>query len=283
MPARAEAHVGVLHLPRHPPRRAGQAQRRPQPRPAGRHDGRGVHAVLPAGHGRPRSEQRHVVVTDIQRADAATVDALGRLWARPPCTRRWAGSGYAGAGIRPIQQGAAIAGSAVTVLVRARRQPDGPRRDRAGAGRRRDRRGAGAPTRPYGFFGELMATALQVRGVRGLRHVRRRPRHRRAARDGLPRLDRARQRAGHRQGHRRLGQRAGRARRRRRPPRRRRRRRRRRRHRRSARARRRGARRRPSARREGGRQPPRATQAGEISHGSQRPATRARRPRRDAT
>ena len=32
VPARAEAHVGVLHLPRRAARRAGQAQRRPQPR-----------------------------------------------------------------------------------------------------------------------------------------------------------------------------------------------------------------------------------------------------------
>ena len=63
---------------------------------------------------------------------------------------------------------------------------------------------------PYGFIGELMATQMQVRGVRALRHDRRRARHRRAARDGLPGVDRARQRAGHRQGHRRVGQRAGR-------------------------------------------------------------------------
>ena len=215
-----------------------------QPRPAGRHDGRGVRAVLPAGHGRP-AVTGHVVVTDIQRADAATVDALAALGSAT-VHEAMGRIGYAGAGIRPIQQGAAIAGSAVTVLVRARRQPHGPCGDRAGAGRRRDRRGAGdrfALRVHRRAHGHADAGARRAR----LRHVRRRPRHRRAARDGLPRLDRARQRAGHRERHRRFGERAGRARRRGRPPGRRRRRRRRRRHHRSARARRRGTRRRPSS------------------------------------
>ena len=57
-----------------------------------------------------------------------------------PCTRRWGGSASSGPSLRPIQDGARIAGSAVTVLSLARRQPHDPRGDRAVPARRHPRR-----------------------------------------------------------------------------------------------------------------------------------------------
>jgi len=105
-----------------------------------------------------------IVVTDIQRADRDVVDALadfGSATVHEALGR----IGYAGPRIRPIQQGAAIAGSAVTVQtapgdnlmvhVAIEQATDGdvivvvPTTDSA-----------------YGFIGELMATQMQVRGVR---------------------------------------------------------------------------------------------------------------------
>lgn len=79
---------------------------------------------------------RHVVVTSIDRAPLDTVDALaamGTATVHEAIGRR----GYLGADIRPIQTGARVAGTAVTVLchpgdngmicraVRARRHPGG--------------------------------------------------------------------------------------------------------------------------------------------------------------
>ena len=58
---------------------------------------------------------RHVVVREIDRATAATVDALGPIGTatvHEAIGRR----GYLGAELRPIQQDIRIAGSAVTVL-----------------------------------------------------------------------------------------------------------------------------------------------------------------------
>ena len=105
-----------------------------------------------------------IVVTDIRRADRDVVDALpefGSATVHEALGR----IGYAGPRIRPIQQGAAIAGSAVTVQtapgdnlmvhVAIEQATDGdvivvvPTTDSA-----------------YGFIGELMATQMQVRGVR---------------------------------------------------------------------------------------------------------------------
>ncbi|WP_136710058.1 4-carboxy-4-hydroxy-2-oxoadipate aldolase/oxaloacetate decarboxylase [Agromyces sp. H66] len=105
-----------------------------------------------------------IVVTDIRRADRDVVDALagfGSATVHEALGR----IGYAGPRIRPIQQGAAIAGSAVTVQtapgdnlmvhVAIEQAGDGdvivvvPTTDSA-----------------YGFIGELMATQMQVRGVR---------------------------------------------------------------------------------------------------------------------
>ena len=130
-----------------------------------------------------------------------------RATASPPCTRRWAAPDSSGTALRPIQDGARIAGSAVTVLcwpgdnlmihaaVEQCRRGRHPGRDhRLALARRLVRRA-------------VRDRAAAPRRARA-RHDRRRPRRRRPARDGLPRLVRRRQRAGHRQGHRRLGQRA---------------------------------------------------------------------------
>lgn len=108
---------------------------------------------------------RNVVVTDIARADPATVDGLAEMGSAT-VHEAMGRVGYAGARIRPIQQDAAIAGSAVTVQVAPgdnlmvhaaieQAEPGDvivvvPVSDSA-----------------YGFIGELMATQMQVRGVRG--------------------------------------------------------------------------------------------------------------------
>ncbi|HET6672703.1 MAG TPA: 4-carboxy-4-hydroxy-2-oxoadipate aldolase/oxaloacetate decarboxylase [Agromyces sp.] len=105
-----------------------------------------------------------IVVTDIARADREVVDALAEFGSAT-VHEALGRIGYAGPRIRPIQQGAAIAGSAVTVQtapgdnlmvhVAIEQAGDGdvivvvPTTDSA-----------------FGFIGELMATQMQVRGVR---------------------------------------------------------------------------------------------------------------------
>jgi len=107
-----------------------------------------------------------VIVTDIARADASTIDALG---AHGVATVHEAMGrvGLVGPGITPIQQGARIAGSAVTVLS----WPGDNLMIHAAIEQCR----AGdvlvvATTSPStdGAFGDLFATALKARGVRGL-------------------------------------------------------------------------------------------------------------------
>jgi 4-hydroxy-4-methyl-2-oxoglutarate aldolase len=110
--------------------------------------------------------QTHVIVTDVERADAATIRAL--------CTHGVATvheamgrTGLVGPSVRPIQDGARIAGSAVTVL--------------CWPGDNLMIHAAVEQCRPGdilvvttvspsldGSFGELFATALQHRGVLGL-------------------------------------------------------------------------------------------------------------------
>ncbi|GAA4156132.1 4-carboxy-4-hydroxy-2-oxoadipate aldolase/oxaloacetate decarboxylase [Leifsonia shinshuensis] len=107
-----------------------------------------------------------VIVTDIARADAATIDALaehGVATVHEALGR----VGLVGAGIRPIQDGARIAGSAVTVSS----WPGDNLMIHAAVEQCEE----GdilvvSTTSPStdGAFGELFATALQVRGVRGL-------------------------------------------------------------------------------------------------------------------
>lgn len=107
-----------------------------------------------------------VVVTDIARADAATVDALaahGVATVHEAMGR----TGLVGTSLRPIQQDVRVAGSAVTVLS----HPGDNLMIHAAVEQCR----AGdllvvATTSPStdGAFGELFATALHARGVRGL-------------------------------------------------------------------------------------------------------------------
>jgi 4-hydroxy-4-methyl-2-oxoglutarate aldolase len=105
-----------------------------------------------------------VIVTDIARADPAIVDALA-AFGSATVHEALGRIGYAGARVRPIQQDAAISGSAITVLaapgdnlmvhVAIEQALPGdvivvvPTADSA-----------------YGFIGDLMATQMQTRGVR---------------------------------------------------------------------------------------------------------------------
>ena len=112
------------------------------------------------------SHHRYVVVREIDRAERADVDALagmGTATIHEALGRR----GYVGPDLRPIQQGSAIAGSAVTVschpgdnlmihaAVEVCREGDVLVITNT------------APS-SHGMFGELLATSLMARGVRGL-------------------------------------------------------------------------------------------------------------------
>jgi 4-hydroxy-4-methyl-2-oxoglutarate aldolase len=110
--------------------------------------------------------QAHVIVTDVERADAATIGALGTHGVAT-VHEAMGRSGLVGPSVRPIQDGARIAGSAVTVL--------------CWPGDNLMIHAAVEQCRPGdilvvttvspsldGSFGELFATALQHRGVLGL-------------------------------------------------------------------------------------------------------------------
>jgi 4-hydroxy-4-methyl-2-oxoglutarate aldolase len=107
-----------------------------------------------------------MVVREIDRADEAVIEALGA--AGTATVHEAIGrAGYAGSDLRPIQQDVRIAGSAVTVLS----HPGDNIMIHAAVEVCR----AGdvlvvvntAPS-THGMFGELLATSLQTRGVRGL-------------------------------------------------------------------------------------------------------------------
>ena len=112
------------------------------------------------------TQQTGVVVTDIARADAATIDALG-VHGVATVHEAMGRIGLVGADIRPIQDGSRIAGSAVTVLswpgdnlmihVAIEQCQPGDIL-------------VVSTTSPSvdGAFGELFATALAQRGGRGL-------------------------------------------------------------------------------------------------------------------
>ncbi|HEU5470437.1 MAG TPA: 4-carboxy-4-hydroxy-2-oxoadipate aldolase/oxaloacetate decarboxylase [Actinophytocola sp.] len=107
-----------------------------------------------------------VVVTGPPRANLSTVDelaALGVATAHEAMGR----AGYLGSALRPVQQGVRVGGTAVTALC----APGDNLMIHAAV----EQCAAGdllvvATTSPStdGFFGELLATALRVRGVRGL-------------------------------------------------------------------------------------------------------------------
>lgn len=109
---------------------------------------------------------RHVIRRTIERADQAVVDelaAIGTATVHEAIGR----VGYVGVELRPIQQGARIAGSAVTVsshpgdniMVHAAVEMCGPGDILVVTNT--------APS-THGMFGDLLATSLQQRGVRGL-------------------------------------------------------------------------------------------------------------------
>jgi len=107
-----------------------------------------------------------VVVTDVERADASTIDALaahGVATVHEAMGR----TGLVGASLRPIQDGVRIAGSAVTVLC----WPGDNLMIHAAVEQCREGDVLVVTTASPsldGSFGELFATALQHRGVRGL-------------------------------------------------------------------------------------------------------------------
>ncbi|MEO7123573.1 MAG: 4-carboxy-4-hydroxy-2-oxoadipate aldolase/oxaloacetate decarboxylase [Lacisediminihabitans sp.] len=106
------------------------------------------------------------VVTDIERADAATIAALG-VHGVATVHEALGRSGLVGASVRPIQDGARIAGSAVTVL----NWPGNNLMSHAAVEQCHEGDILVATTvSPAldGSFGELFATALKHRGVRGL-------------------------------------------------------------------------------------------------------------------
>jgi 4-hydroxy-4-methyl-2-oxoglutarate aldolase len=109
---------------------------------------------------------RHVVVRQIERADRAVVDGLraaGTATVHEALGRR----GFVGADVRPIQQGARIAGSSVTVssqagdnlMVHAAVEVCGPGDVLVVT--------TTAPS-SHGMVGELLASSLATRGVVGL-------------------------------------------------------------------------------------------------------------------
>ncbi|HEX9086404.1 MAG TPA: 4-carboxy-4-hydroxy-2-oxoadipate aldolase/oxaloacetate decarboxylase [Arthrobacter sp.] len=109
---------------------------------------------------------RTVVVTGVERADASSIDALaahGVATVHEAMGR----SGLVGASLRPIQDGVRIAGSAVTVLC----WPGDNLMIHAAVEQCREGDVLVVTTTSPsldGSFGELFATALQHRGVRGL-------------------------------------------------------------------------------------------------------------------
>ena len=109
---------------------------------------------------------KSVVVTDVPRADTSSIDTLG-LHGVATVHEAMGRTGLVGASIRPIQEGTRIAGSAVTVLC----WPGDNLMIHAAVEQCRDGDVLVVTTTSPsldGSFGELFATALQKRGVRGL-------------------------------------------------------------------------------------------------------------------
>jgi 4-hydroxy-4-methyl-2-oxoglutarate aldolase len=109
---------------------------------------------------------RHVVVRSVERADPATVEALGALGTatvHEAIGRR----GFAGPDLRPIQQDVRLAGTAVTVSS----HPGDNLMIHAAVELCREGDVLVVTTTAlstHGVFGELLATSLMARGVRAL-------------------------------------------------------------------------------------------------------------------
>ena len=109
---------------------------------------------------------RHVIVRTIDRADASVVDELGTV-GTASVHEAIGRIGYVGPHIVPIQQGTKIAGSAVTVLshpgdnlmIHAAIEVCRPGDVMVVVNT--------APS-THGMFGDLLATSLKARGVKGL-------------------------------------------------------------------------------------------------------------------
>ncbi len=117
----------------------------------------------------PNTKGRHVVRRSIERTSLKVVDGLapiGTASVHEAIGKR----GYLGAELRPIQTGARIAGNAVTVLI----HPGDNIMIHAAVEvcTEGDILVVGSTTpnlpSPHGVFGDLLATSLQVQGVRGL-------------------------------------------------------------------------------------------------------------------
>lgn len=109
---------------------------------------------------------RHVVVREIERPDAAIVDALGE--AGTATVHEAIGrTGFVGPHLRPIQEGVKVAGPAITVLSHP---GDNVMIHAAVETCRPGDVLVVVNTAPstHGMFGELLATSLMHRGVRGL-------------------------------------------------------------------------------------------------------------------
>jgi len=112
------------------------------------------------------ASDRHVVVGEIPRTDQEVLDALATIGVSTVHEAQGR-TGYVGPHIRPIQQGAAVAGNAVTVSC----HPGDNIMIHAAVEVCRDGdilvvTNTGPSS--HGMFGDLLATSLMVRGVRGL-------------------------------------------------------------------------------------------------------------------
>ncbi len=110
--------------------------------------------------------RRPVVVRHVPRAERAVIDALGRM-GTATVHEALGRQGFAGPRLRPIQQGARLAGSAVTVSCHP---GDNLMVHAAVEVCREGDVLVVTTTAPstHGMFGELLATSLLARGVRAL-------------------------------------------------------------------------------------------------------------------